>query len=116
MSTADDAKTRQGPAQPMVLDFDDNRLLGALFGEYDRNLARIEQKLGVSLFSRGNRIAISGSSDSRESERISRRFALPDPSLPRLSTVTRRSVARARATKRADATRDCMRSRLRFEP
>ena len=66
MSTADDAKTRQGPAQPMVLDFDDNRLLGALFGEYDRNLARIEQKLGVSLFSRGNRIAISGSSDSRE--------------------------------------------------
>ena len=46
--------------------FDDNSLLTALFGEYDRNLARIEQSLGVSLLSRGNRIAISGSSDSRE--------------------------------------------------
>jgi phosphate starvation-inducible PhoH-like protein len=32
-----------------------------LFGEFDRNLARIEQRLDVSLSSRGNRIAISGS-------------------------------------------------------
>ncbi len=62
MSTADNA----GAAEPTVLAFDDNRLLTALFGEHDRNLARIEQSLGVSLFSRGNRIAISGSSDSRE--------------------------------------------------
>jgi phosphate starvation-inducible protein PhoH and related proteins len=45
---------------PLVVDFDDNRLLSALFGEHDRNLARIEQRLGVSLISRGNRVAIKG--------------------------------------------------------
>jgi len=42
------------------MEFDDNRLLPALFGEHDRHLARIEQQLGVSLLNRGNTIAISG--------------------------------------------------------
>jgi phosphate starvation-inducible protein PhoH and related proteins len=46
------------------LEFDDNRLLPLLFGEYDQNLARIEQQLGVSLVSRGNQVAISGPADS----------------------------------------------------
>jgi phosphate starvation-inducible PhoH-like protein len=46
--------------------FEDNRLLPLLFGEHDRNLARIEQQLGVSLVSRGNTIAISGSHDAVE--------------------------------------------------
>ena len=45
---------------PIVVNFDDNRLLAALFGEHDRHLARIEQQLGVSLATRGNRIAING--------------------------------------------------------
>ena len=51
-----------GPAiaPPLHLKFDDNRLLGALFGEHDQNLARIERELGVSLVSRGNQLAISG--------------------------------------------------------
>ena len=44
----------------VIVDFDDNRLLSPLFGEHDRNLAKIEQKLGVSMSSRGNRVAISG--------------------------------------------------------
>jgi phosphate starvation-inducible PhoH-like protein len=44
----------------VVVDFDDNKLLAPLFGEHDQNLARIEQKLGVSVSSRGNRVAISG--------------------------------------------------------
>ena len=44
----------------IVIDFDDNRLLPALFGEHDRNLARIEQRLGVSLITRGNRVVIKG--------------------------------------------------------
>jgi phosphate starvation-inducible PhoH-like protein len=48
------------PAAPLVVDFDDNRLLAALVGEHDRHLARIEQRLGVTLVPRGNRIAISG--------------------------------------------------------
>ena len=56
MSTrAQDAK-----ATPVVVEFDDNSLLPRLFGEYDRNLARIEQRLGVTLATRGNRIAITG--------------------------------------------------------
>lgn len=40
--------------------YDDNRILGALFGEHDRNLVRIEKELGVSVSSRGNRVAIAG--------------------------------------------------------
>jgi phosphate starvation-inducible protein PhoH and related proteins len=47
-------------APPVVLQFDDNRLLPVLYGEHDRHLARIEQSLGVSLMSRGNQIAVSG--------------------------------------------------------
>jgi len=46
------------------LEFDDNRLLPLLFGEYDQHLVRIEQQLGVSLVSRGNQVAISGPADS----------------------------------------------------
>jgi phosphate starvation-inducible PhoH-like protein len=54
---------------PVHLQFDDNRLLPMLFGEHDRNLARIEQQLGVSLVSRGNQLAISGPTDSVEAAR-----------------------------------------------
>jgi len=42
------------------LEFDDNALLPALFGEHDRHLARLEQLLDVSILSRGNQIAIEG--------------------------------------------------------
>jgi phosphate starvation-inducible PhoH-like protein len=47
-------------AEPVYVEFEDNTLLPALFGEHDRHLARIEQLLGVSITSRGNMIAISG--------------------------------------------------------
>ena len=36
-------------ADTSALSFEDNRLLPALFGQHDRYLARIEQRLGVSL-------------------------------------------------------------------
>ncbi len=42
------------------LDFDDNRLLPLLYGAHDKHLAQIEQRLGVSLTSRGNQLIISG--------------------------------------------------------
>jgi phosphate starvation-inducible PhoH-like protein len=42
------------------VEFDDNALLPRLYGDYDRNLARIEQRLGISLATRGNRVAITG--------------------------------------------------------
>ena len=53
-------RARDANATPVVVEFDDNSLLPRLFGEYDRNLARIEQRLGVTLATRGNRIAVSG--------------------------------------------------------
>ncbi len=54
---------------PILLQFDDNTLLPLLFGEHDRHLARIEQKLGVRITSRGNRIAIHGPHSGREAAR-----------------------------------------------
>ena len=56
LSTASKARDEE----IVVMDFEDNRLLTELFGEHDRHLARIEQKLGVSLVPRGNRVAIGG--------------------------------------------------------
>ena len=47
----------------LVIDFDDTRLLVPLFGSYDRHLARIEQRLGLSFVPRGNRVAIFGDAD-----------------------------------------------------
>ncbi|MFQ5774120.1 MAG: PhoH family protein [Kiloniellaceae bacterium] len=55
------SSARQG--QPVLLQFDDNRLLPLLYGEHDQHLARLEQQLGVRLASRGNRLAISGPPD-----------------------------------------------------
>jgi len=47
-------------AAPLLMAFDDNSLLPMLFGEHDQHLARIEQRLGVSLSSRGNHVSITG--------------------------------------------------------
>ncbi len=60
MST--DVTSRGGKAGDgsILIEFDDNDLLPMLYGEFDRNLARIEQALEVSLSSRGNRVAITG--------------------------------------------------------
>src|ERR1041385_3998584 len=44
------------------MQFDDNALLPLLFGERDAYLDRFERQLGVSVVSRGNRLAISGPS------------------------------------------------------
>src|SRR5499425_1476229 len=52
------------------MQFDDNALLPLLFGERDANLDRIERQLGVSVVSRGNRLAISGPSPRADQARI----------------------------------------------
>jgi len=49
--------------QTLTLEFDDNSLLPQLFGSHNAHLARIEQKLDVSLNSRGNAVTISGDQD-----------------------------------------------------
>ncbi|WP_431285915.1 PhoH family protein [Humitalea sp. 24SJ18S-53] len=43
-----------------TLEFADNALLPLLVGEHDRHLARIEQRCGVRIAARGNRIAMNG--------------------------------------------------------
>lgn len=43
-----------------LVEFPDNRLLIDLCGEYDRNLAAIEQKVGVQILRRGNQLMIYG--------------------------------------------------------
>ena len=71
MSRASDPKSGGKEPAPLYLTFDENALLGALFGEHDRNLARLEQKLGVSISSRGNRLAVSGrASDCARAKKI----------------------------------------------
>jgi phosphate starvation-inducible PhoH-like protein len=56
-------------SQPLTLSFDDNRLLASLFGEYDENLALIENRLGVDIVPRGNRISVKGETADREAAR-----------------------------------------------
>lgn len=53
-------KSSTADGESSYLHFDDNALLPELFGEHDQNLARIEQKLDVSVMSRGNRLVVSG--------------------------------------------------------
>jgi phosphate starvation-inducible PhoH-like protein len=48
----------------VVLAFDDNRLVGDLYGQFDQNLALIEQRLGVEVAARGNQVTIRGPHDS----------------------------------------------------
>ena len=48
------------PPRSLTLTFADNALLPLLLGDHDRHLARIEQRLGVRLACRGNRISIAG--------------------------------------------------------
>jgi len=43
--------------------FDEQAMLGALFGEFDANLVQIENRLGVLIAARGNKVVIEGSED-----------------------------------------------------
>ena len=55
-----------GGEPALVVDFKDTRLLAPLFGAHDQHLARIEQRLGLSLVPRGNRVAIIGEADAAQ--------------------------------------------------
>ncbi len=45
------------------VEFDEQAVLGALFGEFDANLVLLENRLGVYIGARGNKIIIEGSED-----------------------------------------------------
>lgn len=47
-------------SKEILIEFPDNRLLIDLCGEYDRNLADIEQQLSVQIVRRGNQLAVFG--------------------------------------------------------
>ncbi|MGI9387900.1 MAG: hypothetical protein ACR2OX_10765, partial [Methyloligellaceae bacterium] len=48
----------------LVIPFDDNRLIADLLGEYDANLAIIEDRLGIEAVARGNVVTLKGAHDS----------------------------------------------------
>jgi phosphate starvation-inducible PhoH-like protein len=50
-------------AARLELEFDEPYLLGPLFGDYDRHLITIENRLGVRVAARGNRVQIEGEPD-----------------------------------------------------
>jgi phosphate starvation-inducible PhoH-like protein len=71
---ADNAGTRSAIAHPedrrdasrrarAEVDFEEQSVLGALFGEFDANLVQIENRLGVYISARGNRVMIEGPED-----------------------------------------------------
>ncbi|MBR9843404.1 MAG: PhoH family protein [Rhodobacteraceae bacterium] len=63
------ALTPPSPSETLgetLVEFPDNRLLIDLCGEYDRNLADIEQKLSVQILRRGNQLAIHGEEPARK--------------------------------------------------
>ncbi|MEM7212828.1 MAG: PhoH family protein [Pseudomonadota bacterium] len=53
-----------------LIEFSDNRLLIDLCGQFDRNLAQIEQGLGVVIMRRGNLLALHGSNEDREMAKV----------------------------------------------
>jgi len=60
-----DAPTRSAPTRARTaLEFEEATILGALFGQFDANLVLIENRLGVFISARGNRVQIEGSEDS----------------------------------------------------
>jgi len=56
------AVSQPNQAEHIELAFEDNRLVCALYGEYDQNLALIEQKLGLEAIPRGNHVSLRGPS------------------------------------------------------
>ena len=57
-----DDQALEGRAR-LELIFDQPYLLGPLFGEYDRHLVMIEDRLGVHIAARGNRVMVEGEPD-----------------------------------------------------
>ena len=57
------ARTPEDRGSSRQLRFDDNATCALLIGQHHLNLARIEQKLPVSIVARGNEVLIRGDND-----------------------------------------------------
>ena len=66
---ADDTKDQEQPGQTN-LNFPDNRLLIDLCGEFDKNLAEIEQQLALQIVRRGNELNLFGNEISRSAGKM----------------------------------------------
>lgn len=64
-----DKKTEKNLNADLELAFEDNRLVAQLYGEYDQNLALIEQRMGVQATTRGNHIMLTGTSSGTDQAR-----------------------------------------------
>ncbi|HEX2556354.1 MAG TPA: PhoH family protein [Microvirga sp.] len=53
----------------ITLTFDDNRLAGIVFGQFDQNIAHVERRLDVVATASGNRVVIRGGPDATEHAR-----------------------------------------------
>ena len=75
----------------LEIEFEQPYLLGPLFGDYDRHLITIEQRLDVHIAARGNRVQIEGDPDAASRARAA---SSASPSictlLPRAAICTRR--------------------------
>ena len=54
----------------VVVAFDDNRLIPELFGEFDQNLAKLEQRLKIEAIARGNQVTLRGSPEATNRARL----------------------------------------------
>jgi phosphate starvation-inducible PhoH-like protein len=59
-------KERHAAREQVTLEFSDNAVLAALGGAHQKNLIRVEQKLGVRVAARGNLISVEGAPVARE--------------------------------------------------
>jgi phosphate starvation-inducible protein PhoH and related proteins len=50
----------------IILTFEDNRLAGLVFGQYDQNLAHLERRLNVVATALGNRVTVKGTPEASE--------------------------------------------------
>ena len=89
MARRDPAVANDAGRARLELEFEQPYLLGPLFGDYDRHLITIEQRLGVHIAARGNRVQIEGDADSASRARAA---ASASPSictrLPRAAICT----------------------------
>ena len=63
------ASSGNGREEPLVVFFDDIRLVRDLLGDYDANLAVLEDRLGVQAVVNGNAVSLRGPEQSRETAR-----------------------------------------------
>jgi phosphate starvation-inducible protein PhoH and related proteins len=63
MSRKPQVPAHAGERARLEIMFDKPQLLGRLFGEYDQNLVAVENRLGVYIVARGNRLQIEGEAE-----------------------------------------------------